>query len=207
MKVNKYEFRPFNRFSSYHYEYKLSGILCHPIGITDEKNIYSEGCILAYHVNGYLYVAHQVTLNTMEIIRSKLLFQRESQKYGLLMNKYHKYNVSFNSEGSMKQFLKSQHKIYLSGTGTPQQNLVAEVAIKIVVNLSRTIMIHASLNSPKVTMKPKLLTMVIYHSVQLYNRTPNPQTVLAPIEVWYCSIFEPVSDIFPIIVSGYIQPM
>ena len=36
--------------------------------------------------------------------------------------------------------------------------------------------------------------MEIDHSVWLYNWIPNTHNLLAPNEVWYCSIFDPVSD-------------
>ena len=73
---------------------------------------------------------------------------------------------------------------------------MAEGTIKIVVNMSRTMMLHATLRLLEGTIKPEFLPVEMYHAVWLYNRILNPHTVLAPIGVWYHSICEPVSDTF-----------
>ena len=61
---------------------------------------------------------------------------------------YHTDNGIFNSEDFMQELLNSYHKICFSGTGYPNQNVVAEGAINILENMERTMMLHIDLRCP-----------------------------------------------------------
>ena len=103
------------------------------------------GDLYLWTIQGYLFVVHKVVLNTVEIIMSNISFEREGHKYGVVVNTYHTDNVIFNAEEFMKYMFKSEQKINFGGTGDPQQNGVSEEEIKIVVNISKTIIPYSYL--------------------------------------------------------------
>ena len=52
----------------------------------------------------------------------------------------------------MKELLKNQQKIRFSGSGASHQNGAEDHTVKIVVNIERTMLMHAALISPKDTL-------------------------------------------------------
>ena len=70
-------------------------------------------------------MVHQVALRILETIRAKLTFDREDQKYGIAVKTYHTDNGILISDGLIQELLTSYHKIYFSGTGDPNQNVVS----------------------------------------------------------------------------------
>ena len=93
----------------------------------------------------------------------------------------------------MEELLKKQQKIRFSGAGTSHQNGVAESAIKTVVTVARTMLMHASLTCTEDTLSTNLWPMAMDYAVWVYNRIPDMQSRLSAIEIWSRSRFEPVS--------------
>ena len=62
--LNIYEFKPGQRVSPNHYEYKLTGKMYHYTGNNDGNYMYYGGWIFADNSIGYIYVVYQVELNT-----------------------------------------------------------------------------------------------------------------------------------------------
>ena len=60
---------------------------------------------------------------------------------------------------------------------------MAENAIKITVQKARKMMFHSALCWPEST-DLKLWPLALKHAVALYNEIPNPETRLAPVEIW-----------------------
>ena len=63
-------------------------------------------CIFSYHASGYIYVFHQVELNTVETIRGKTTFERGAKKYGVVVNTYNIENVVLIYDNFMQELLK-----------------------------------------------------------------------------------------------------
>ena len=61
---------------------------------------------------------------------------------------YHTDNEIFNSSEFMEELLKKQQKIRFSGAGASHQNGAAERAIKKVVTMARTMLMHAVIRCP-----------------------------------------------------------
>ena len=94
----------------------------------------------------------------------------------------------------MEELLKNQKKIRCSGAGASHQNGAAERAIKTVVTMARTMLMHAALRYPKDTLFPDLWPMAMDNAVWVYNRTLDMQSGLFAIEIWSRSRFQPVSE-------------
>ena len=89
--------------------------------------------------------------------------------------------------------MKKQQKIRFSRDGASHQNVVAERAIKRVVTMSRTMLMHAALRCPEDTLSTDLWPTAIYYAVWVYNLNPDIQSGLSAIEICPRSRFEPVS--------------
>ena len=72
------------------------------------------------------------------------------------------------------------------------KNGAAERAIKTVVTMARTMLMHAALRRPEDTFSTDICPMAMYYAVWVYNWTPDMQSGLSAIEIWSRSRFEPV---------------
>ena len=77
--------------------------------------------------------------------------------------------------------MKNQHKIRFSGAGASHQNGAAERAIKTVVTMANTMLMHAVIRFPEDTLSTDLWTMAIDCSVWVYNWTPDIQSGSAAV--------------------------
>ena len=93
----------------------------------------------------------------------------------------------------MEELLKKQQNIRFSGAGASHQNKAAERAVKTVVIMVRTMLMHAALRCLEDILSTDLWPMAIGYAVWVYNRTPDMQSGLSAIEIWSKSRFEPVS--------------
>ena len=107
---------------------------------------------------------------------------------------YHTDNGIFNPSEFMEELLKKQQKIRFSGSGASHQNGAAERAIKPVVTMERTMLMHAALRCPEDTLSTDLWPMAMDYAIWVYNRTPDMQSGLSAIEIWSRSRFEPLSE-------------
>ena len=95
----------------------------------------------------------------------------------------------------MSNLISMHQKISLSGVGAAHQNGVAERAIKTVVDMARTMLIHAAMRSPEGTIMAELWPMAVDHAVWIYNRVPRMDSGLSALEIWGRSTFLPTKDI------------
>ena len=107
---------------------------------------------------------------------------------------YHTDNGIFNSSEFIEELLKKQQKIRFSGARASHQNGAAERAIKTVVTMARTMLMHAALIFPEYTLSTDIWPMTIYYAVWVYNWIPDMRSGLSAIKVWLRSRFEPVSE-------------
>ena len=115
---------------------------------------------------------------------------REAQIQVVVIKGYHTANGIFNSSEFMEELFKKQQKIRFSGAGASHQNGAAELAIKTVVTMTRTILMHAALRCPEYTLSTALWPMAMYYALWVYNRTPDMQSGLSAIEIWSRSRFD-----------------
>ena len=98
----------------------------------------------------------------------------------------------------MEQLNASKQDIRFSGSGAAHQNGVAERGIQTVVNMARTMMLHAALHAPDLV-TAELWPMALDHAVWIYNRIPRFGTGkcdgATPLELWSRSMHVPTRDI------------
>ena len=94
----------------------------------------------------------------------------------------------------MDDLLKKQKKIMFIGDGNSHQNGVAWCVIKTVLNMEKTMLMHAALRFPEYTLSTDIWPMAMDYSVWVYNRIPDMQSGLSAIGIWSRSRFEPVSE-------------
>ena len=56
-------------------------------------------------------IKNQVAINATKTVNEKLIFEREDQSQGVMINVYHTDNGIFNNSKSMENLLKNQEKI------------------------------------------------------------------------------------------------
>ena len=139
-----------------HYILRAPGRIYHTKGKSNQYDMFSGGCVFIDHVSGYVSIKHQVAINGTENVKAKLTFEREAQSHGVVIKGYHTDNGIFNSSEFMEELLKKQQKIRFSGAGASHQNGAAERAIKTVITMARTMLMHAALRYPEDTFSTDL---------------------------------------------------
>ena len=86
---------------------------------------------------------------------------REAQSQGVVIKGYHTDNGIFNASEFMEDILKKQKNIRFSGAGASHQNGESERAIKTLVTMSRTMLMHAALRCPEDTFSTDLRKMAM----------------------------------------------
>ena len=112
----------------------------------------------------------------------------------MVIKEYHTDNGILNYSEFMEELLKNQQNIIFSGAGASYQNGAAERAIKTVVTMESTMLMHATLRCPDDKNFTDFWTMAMDYAVWVYNRTPDMQSGLSAIEIWSWSRFEKVSE-------------
>ena len=144
----------------------------------------SGGYVFIDHDSGYVIIKHQVAIKSTETVKAKLTFDREDLSQGVVIKGYHTDNGIFNYSEFIVVLLKKEQKIRFSGAGASHQNGAEERAIKTVVTMTRTMLMHAALRCPEDTLSTDIWSMAMYYSVWVYNRTPDMQSGLSAIEIW-----------------------
>ena len=83
--------------------------------------------------------------------------EREDQSQVVVIKGYHTNNDIFNASEFMEELLKNQQKISFIGAGASHKNGAAERAVKTVVTMERTILMHAALRCPEDTFSNDIL--------------------------------------------------
>ena len=87
--------------SADHYISRDPGGLYHTKGKSDQSDMFLGGCVFIDHSSGYVSIKHQVDINTTEIFKAKITFEREAQSQGVVTNGYHTDNGIFKSSELM----------------------------------------------------------------------------------------------------------
>ena len=194
--LRKNDLFPGQRISTDHYQSSTPGRLYSSRGSTPVEDMYCGGCIFVDHASGYIETCHQVSLSAADTVKSKIRFERKASQEGVIIQSYHSDNGIFNSTDFMEHLNTRNQTIRFSGAGAAHQNGIAERAIKTMVNMARTMLIHADIHSPGGTISMDLWPMAMDHAVWLYNRIPRQENGIAPIEIWSRTTIHPYDSIF-----------
>ena len=114
-------------------ESRLKGRLLHTAGREPEQDRFCGTTLFCDAASHYIYVEHQVTLNSSDTINAKTSFERTLLEMGVTVDGYHTDNGVFKSHAFTRELAENFQTIRFSGVGAKWQNGVAENAIKIVV--------------------------------------------------------------------------
>jgi len=177
------QLQPGDRIFCDQLESRVRGRLLHTAGKEADRDKFCGSSVFYDAASGYIHVEHQVTLNASDSINAKENFERLGLEHGVAVQSYHTDNGIFQSQAYVKHLVEHHQSIRYSGKGAKWQNGVSKGAICIVVSKARTIMIHAALHWPEVD-DDSLWPLAVSHASYLYNHTPNPESGIAPIEIF-----------------------
>jgi hypothetical protein len=168
-----------------HFVCSTRGRLQHTYGKEDPKQQYSGGAIFVDHASGFLFVNHQVSMDTHSTIASKERFEALCRDHGVAVAEYLSDNGSSFTAQAYRQHLEifSQITRY-AGVGAHHHNGVAERAIQTVMSIARTMLLHSAVHWPDVADAALWWPLAVDHAVRLYNLVPNPDTGLSPHDLF-----------------------
>ena len=146
--------------------------------------MYTGGCIFVDHASGYIFVEHQVSLNSHETLKAKESFERMCRNTGVTPQEYLADNSkTFTSAEFSRNLSDFQQVIRFAGVGAHHHNGIAERNIRTIMAIARTMMLHSAIHWPDVA-DPTLWPLAVKHAVFLVNHMPDPRTGLSPHDVF-----------------------
>ena len=135
---------------------------------------YNHSTIYVDNFSGLSFVYHQETTNAEETIRGKIAFESYAFKHGITVKQYQTDNGIFKSQKWQNHCRQLRQTLTFAGINAHHQNGRAERRIRILQELARTQLIHASHHWPAVTIAPlwSYALLCANHSI---NNTPNMQ--------------------------------
>lgn len=164
-------------------ESHVRGQLLHTAGKEPDRDRFCGSTAFCDGASGHIHIEHQVTLNAADSVRAKANFERVASQFGVTVDSCHTDNGIFKSRAFVDEIIANQQAIHCSGVGAKWQNGVSKGATRIVVSKARTMMIHAALQWPDVD-DNTLWPLAVSHAAHLHNHTPNPESGIAPIEIF-----------------------
>jgi hypothetical protein len=194
---------PGARVSMDHFIVTTSGRLFHSRGGESADKKFKGGLIFVDHASGYTHVIPVVNFTAGEAIRAKKEFELEMESMGVTVISYHADNGVFTAQEFQSELVSREQLLSLSGVGAHHQNAMAERAIGVVVNMTRTMLLHARLRWTKMIC-PSLWPMAMKHAMHILNHMPRennvcpldiltkttvPRTALKELHVWGCPVY------------------
>ena len=157
MELKKDDLIPGQRISVDHYQSAATGRLYSSRGSTQDSHKFHGGAIFVDHASGKVSICHQISLSGPDTIKAKLHFEKDAYDDGVIIQSYyHTDNGVFTSKQFMDELLDHRQTIRFSGSGAAHQNGVAERAIRTVVTMARTMMIHAAMRTADGSLNTKM---------------------------------------------------
>ena len=153
-------------------------------GRSEPSHMYDGGCIFVDHASGHIDVQFQQHLNSHETLKAKERYESMARDVGVVPQAYRSDNgPAFSSQAFAKKLEVFEQTIKFAGAGAHHQNGVAERAIRTVVSIARTMMIHSAIHWPEVA-DASLWPMAVQHAAYVYNHVPDPSTGLSPVDLF-----------------------
>ena len=144
MEIKKGDLFPGDKVSIDHYQSAVPGRDYNSRGSPPPQEMFNGGSIFVDHASGRIFIHHQVSLAAVESIKAKLALDRDAALSGISIHSIHTDNGVFSSKHYMAHLAGKGQTVTFSGSGAAHQNAVAERAIKTVVYMARTMLIHAA---------------------------------------------------------------
>jgi hypothetical protein len=122
-------------------------------------------------------------------LKAKERFEMMARDVNVLPQQYLSDNGSpFTSHDFSKHLQAFSQVTRFAGAGAHHQNGIAERAIRTIVSLARTMMMHATIHWPD-TSDTQLWPMAVQHATYLYNRMPSLESGTCPYDLFTRSRF------------------
>lgn len=142
------------------------------------------GCIFVDCASGKIHVEFQVHLNTHETLRAKESYEMSCRDEGVIVKEYLTDSGSaFTSKGFAEHLSQYRQTTSFAGTGAHHQNAIAERAIRTIMSIARTMMLHAAIHWPEMS-DATLWPLAVQYAVFLYNHVPDHTTGLSPTDLF-----------------------
>ncbi|KAI2514061.1 hypothetical protein MHU86_445 [Fragilaria crotonensis] len=142
---------PGQRISVDHFICSTRGRLLTSAGKTKLDDMYTGGCIFVDHASGFIFVEHQVSLNSHETLKAKESFERMCRNTGVTPQEYLADNSkTFTSAEFSRNLAEFQQVIRFAGVGAHHHNGIAERNIRTIMAIARTMMLHSAIHWPDV---------------------------------------------------------
>ena len=175
--------KPGDMVSTDQYVSKELGRLPHTRGKESLKERYVGGTIYVDEASGFVFAQHQVSLNAMETIRGKHLFEREAGTCGVQIRNYRGDNGVYKSTEFVKDLNQRNQTIRYCGVGAHHSNGIAERAIRTISESARSMILHAAIHWPEETTMD-LWPLAMDYAIYLWNRMPRKDSGFAPMEIF-----------------------
>ena len=145
---------------------------------------FSGGCVMVDMASKYIHVECQQHLNTHETLNALKNFERVALDHGVIPREYISDQGSAFTSKAFRDHL-SEYKQIISfvGTAAHHHNAVAERAIRTLISITRTMMIHSSMWWPGVA-DQTLWPLAVQYAAYVYNRVPDRDTGLSPLDIF-----------------------
>ena len=112
-------------------------------GKEDSTKQFTGGAIFVDYATGYIFVEHQVHLNTHETLKGKERFEQTCRDFGVIVTEYLSDNGSIFTSSDYTTHLRDFAQIQnFAGVGAHHHNGIAERSIQTVMSIARTMMLH-----------------------------------------------------------------
>ena len=178
------DLQPGQQVSVDHFICSTKGRLLTSKGKTPEKEMYVGGCLFIDHASNYVHVEFQQHMTTHQTLESKTKYEQMCRDHGITPTSFLTDNGSCFTSAEFQQKLTTFEQILrFAGVGAHHHNGNAERAIKTIMSISRTMMLHAAIHWPDVA-DSTLWPLAVNQAIYLHNRVPNITTGIAPIDVF-----------------------
>ena len=150
-----------------------------------KTNSYCGGCIMVDASSGYIHVECQTSTSSHYTLEALDTFEKMAYDNGIIIQKYQSDNGSSFTSKEFRTRLEDQgQEAMYSGAGSHHQNGTAERAIRTIMAMARTMLLHSATHWPDVAADPTTWPLAVRHAVYIYNRMPSTKTGLSPMDLW-----------------------
>ena len=148
--------------------------------------------------SGKVHIELQSHLNAEETVGAINAFETQARNDGIVIESYSMDNGSaFKSEAFRDHVSSVDQTTFFSGAGSHHHNGRAEVNVKIIMALARTMKLHAAIHWSDVA-DPTLWPMAVRQACWIWNHLQHHATGLSPEDVWSRTPFRLMIVMFPI---------
>ena len=169
-----------------HFVSSIKGRRLTPRSPSNESQLFCGGCIFVDAASGHIHSELQITLSSHDTIIAKGEYELICKDHGIIPQSYLSDNgTSFTSAAFTQHLLRSNQTQRLAGVGAHQQNAVAERAIRTLISISRTMLIHGAMHWPEALGDARdLWPFCTTYAAYIWNHVPDPVTGISPADIW-----------------------